>query len=482
MYFLLYQSTAALSIYLPPWLNDRTQYWSYTDTIPVEIGPRVVFGFSEPPDQYKFVFVPRNTDVLGLVDSTPVLSSDVPDIPFLRSLYNIFASPVSTPKLSSSFNLVRGIVALLQSLYASFTLYRTNGGEVNRYGYAAPGLTVLPYAVMSALNIVANLIAPHYPTLYLVRSEIMEEAERRRGSPFQYVVGKIVDGPDTKNIVKTGWSEVTGSFKDDDTTLYVSPPAEEDEKIEILDSSRRTIYVPACPRFRRTDDTRTSPLRHFTESRPSVLEFPIYQYLARRRSPYRHAPIDLSESRTESWPSSHFSYLPLPSQLQPPSYVGTLPNRLRLLYSISNCLWRSQQFVSDIRDKLEDMLQVTPPQPEPSSGDLNVFEMGLVTFIAGAELFVTFALSNFSGQQSTVAQRAWIITWLVISLVIGISASSSSLTLSEMRELDDEIDEIPTSWRRFSFAYQVLYGAPAIGGFVVVSQMLKAYGICYKFV
>ena len=26
------------------------------------------------------------------------------------------------------------------------------------------------------------------------------------------------------------------------------------------------------------------------------------------------------------------------------------------------------------------------------------------------------------------------------------------------------------------------YGAPAIGGFVVVSQMLKAYEICYKFI
>ena len=30
--FLLYQSTAALSIYMPPWLNYRTQFWSYTDT------------------------------------------------------------------------------------------------------------------------------------------------------------------------------------------------------------------------------------------------------------------------------------------------------------------------------------------------------------------------------------------------------------------------------------------------------------------
>lgn len=474
MYFLLYHSTAALSIYMPPWLNDKTQYWSYTDTDLVEIGSRVVFGFSEPPDQYKFVFVPRNAEVLGLEDSTPTLSSNIPDIPLLRSLYRIFAPPVSTPKLSSSFNLVRGIVALLQSLYASFTLYHTNGGQVNRYGYAAPGLTVLPYAVMSALNIMANLIAPHYPTLYLVRSEVMEEAERRKGSPFQYVVGKIVDKPDTKNIVSPGWSEVAGSFKDENTLLYVSPPAEEDEKmVEILDGSRQTqtvtIFVPACPRFRRTDDSQTSPLRRFTESRPGQLEFPRYQYLAQRRSRYWQALIDFFESRTESRFSSHISYLPLPLQLHSPSYVGTLPSRL-LPYSISNCLWRSQQFVSYIRDKLQDELRLQP---------LNAFEILLVTFIACAELVVTLALSNFSGQQSTLAQRAWIITWLVAGFLAGSAVYSAGRTVSETWKSDAVS---PTRLRFVSFCYLVIYGAPAIGGFVVVSQMLKAYGICYKFV
>ena len=27
--------------------------------------------------------------------------------------------------------------------------------------------------------------------------------------------------------------------------------------------------------------------------------------------------------------------------------------------------------------------------------------------------------------------------------------------------------------------YMIIFGAPAIGGFVVVSKMLKAYGFCY---
>jgi hypothetical protein len=119
MYFLLYQRTATTSIYRPPWLSDKTLFWSYTDTDLVGIGSRRVFGLSEPPDQYMFAFVPRNAVVLELVDSTPTPSSNFPDIPLLRFVYRNSAPPVSTPKLSSSFNRVKGMVALLQSIYAS---------------------------------------------------------------------------------------------------------------------------------------------------------------------------------------------------------------------------------------------------------------------------------------------------------------------------------------------------------------------------
>ena len=104
-------------MYLPPWLNDTARFWSFTDTGTVGIGDRVVFGFNKPPDEYQFAFVPRNTEVLSLVDPTLI----PPD--------NALESAVSTPKLSSSFNLVKGVAALMQLLYTSITLYHTNGGQ-----------------------------------------------------------------------------------------------------------------------------------------------------------------------------------------------------------------------------------------------------------------------------------------------------------------------------------------------------------------
>jgi hypothetical protein len=373
IYFLLYQSTAALSIYNPPWLNDRTLYWSYTDTNPVGIKSRVVLGLSKPPDQYEFAFIPRNAEILGLADPILTPSSSSPDTHYhrLRFLYHIFTPSLSVPKISCSFSLVKGMAALLQSLYASFTLIRTNDGQLNWYGLAAPGLTVLPYAVMSTLNLMANLVAPHYPTMYLVRSEVMEEAERRTGLMFHYAVGKVVEESGSNDIAMEGWTEVAGTFKDDDKLLYVSGSVEEDEKIEIRDGSDQRIYVPACPRFRRTDDSQTSnsPLRQVMNSQ---------------------RPVDLHE--------------------------------------------------------------------EDSSDGLP----GMIIFLA--QLFIILGLSHFSGRQSTVAQRAWTVTWLI--------AGSFGENISDM-------------WKSAPFAVLagiVIYGAPAIGGFIVVFQMLRVYGICYRFV
>ena len=308
-----------------------------------------------------------------LVDSPPTSPSNFPYKLFPWSLHRIFASPVSTPKLSSSFNLVKGMVALLQLLYTSFTLYHTNGDQSNQYGFAAPGLTVLPYAIMSALNLVASLVAPNYPTLYLVRSKVMEEAERRTGLPFNYVVGKVADESDTDTDVMGGWSEVAGSFEDNDNVLYVTPSAEEGEKIAIhtryhqrFRLGKTILYVPSCPRFRRTDDSETFPLRRFDKSIMG-LEFP--RYMERRRTP----------------PSFTYSQ---PSLLQRLSESRLPPLLASFLY-------------------LKNLLGL----PDFS---LNKYETFLVAFIFGAESLITLALSNFSGQQSTSAQRAWIIHWLCI--------------------------------------------------------------------
>jgi len=79
--------------------------------------------------------------------------------------------------LVSAYNVPKILVSFTQALWATTTLYRARGDQIDEYGYAAFGLTVAPYAFMSILNIVAHLLTPEYPSIFLVRTPVMEEAE-----------------------------------------------------------------------------------------------------------------------------------------------------------------------------------------------------------------------------------------------------------------------------------------------------------------
>lgn len=93
--------------------------------------------------------------------------------------------------ISSSYNPGKALVAILQVVYASATLYNSRGKQIEIYGRAAFSFTVLPYIVMSIINLFGNLLTPDFATLYLVRSPEMDEAESR-GAEFDGVIGRVV--------------------------------------------------------------------------------------------------------------------------------------------------------------------------------------------------------------------------------------------------------------------------------------------------
>ncbi|KAI8247765.1 hypothetical protein K4K53_001448 [Colletotrichum sp. SAR 10_77] len=69
-------------------------------------------------------------------------------------------------------------------IFAISTLYRTRGDQIERYGYAAFGLTVIPYAWMSLINLVGNAICPQYDKIYVVSSRALRDLQlaRKEGS------------------------------------------------------------------------------------------------------------------------------------------------------------------------------------------------------------------------------------------------------------------------------------------------------------
>jgi hypothetical protein len=140
-----------------------------------------VHGLSKLPRGYRLAVLPSNADVVPNVTN----GNADDDLDHLKT--------IST---SSSSNIPQSLVALVQILYASYTLYQTRGDQLTRYGYAAFGLTVIPYIIMSFMNLLGNLLTPSYPTLYLVHSPELAEAQLL-GAHIDGVVGKVKEVAET---------------------------------------------------------------------------------------------------------------------------------------------------------------------------------------------------------------------------------------------------------------------------------------------
>jgi hypothetical protein len=113
--------------------------------------------------------------------------------------------------VSASYSFPKAFIAIVQLLYAAFTLFRSSGGQITEYGYAAFGLTVTPYALMSLINLIGGLVTPSYPAgaaLYLISSSVMGEA-KVWDSIFDGVIGTLYEIA-TPDVV--GTELVSGSF------------------------------------------------------------------------------------------------------------------------------------------------------------------------------------------------------------------------------------------------------------------------------
>lgn len=73
---------------------------------------------------------------------------------------------------------------------ACITLKSTIGNQVERFGYAAYGLSVFPYALMSAVNVICSAIVGDFTSGYMLRTPILQEAERR-GAVFDGSIGRV---------------------------------------------------------------------------------------------------------------------------------------------------------------------------------------------------------------------------------------------------------------------------------------------------
>ena len=106
---------------------------------------------------------------------------------------NDIGDPAAAIALSYNLNAITILIAIGQLAFSVTTLYRTKGDQINRYGYAAFGLTVTQYALMSLMNLLGNLICPQFPTMYVVKSEEMENALSHPEAVFEGHIGELLN-------------------------------------------------------------------------------------------------------------------------------------------------------------------------------------------------------------------------------------------------------------------------------------------------
>ncbi|KAL8716203.1 MAG: hypothetical protein Q9220_000108 [cf. Caloplaca sp. 1 TL-2023] len=102
-------------------------------------------------------------------------------------------------KLASTHDVPRILFSIIQTASGAYALYKARGSQIDRYGYAAFGLTVLPYMMVSIINLIGSLLTNEYETLYLVHSATMDEM-KVRGGLCDGVVGTL-ERPDHQQFI-----------------------------------------------------------------------------------------------------------------------------------------------------------------------------------------------------------------------------------------------------------------------------------------
>ena len=90
-------------------------------------------------------------------------------------------------KIATVYSGLKAAIAVGQAIFASITLYQARGDQIERYGYAAYGLTVIPFLVMSITNLCVNILSADYPRIYCVESIDSDEAVANGG----HIVGAV---------------------------------------------------------------------------------------------------------------------------------------------------------------------------------------------------------------------------------------------------------------------------------------------------
>ena len=221
-------------------LIETKRFHSRPPTMNMVDKPNVkIHGLCKLSRGYGLSYVPEDMKVYSRVKAQGRLSfsrilgtNDVPDM-----------------KLASTHDIPRVMFSLLQTISGGYALYKARGSQIDRYGYAAFGLTVLPFMMVSVINLIGSLLTSEYEVIYLVHSTIMDEMTSR-GGVCDGIVGTIEEpaseqfafSPDEERVQASGQTML---FNRVGETLHCHESSDELGRTDIRLSEENHAYPPA---------------------------------------------------------------------------------------------------------------------------------------------------------------------------------------------------------------------------------------------
>lgn len=90
-------------------------------------------------------------------------------VPKSFTVVALIGPPAVPLQLSCNYKFLTASAGIIQVLSGSMAIYHASERQIPDFGYAAYSLTVVPYIIMSVVNLVGSMCQPQYPAIFLVR-------------------------------------------------------------------------------------------------------------------------------------------------------------------------------------------------------------------------------------------------------------------------------------------------------------------------
>lgn len=347
------------------------------------------YGGAQLPDGYELRCLSPDLNWISAAPDSKVLP---PPIAFAKTFLRSNVEDTAHIKLCRPRRWMKALLSIVQLVSASITLYNSRGDQLSRFGYAAYGLSVIPYALMSFINLLCNISMGEWPCRYVLRTAILEESMRRTGSRVDGAVGTVRDlAPESTGADMS--APERPHLKDGYTLASLSVELPETEKPSVDDRPKLVVSVGDVRRKFRFD-----PDAAGGDAGIRLFNFKIADLND------RICPSALSPEKGRGW-----------------GIIRDIPSE-------RTWIWWGYVFA--------DVLCILLPT---------------------AAIFLPYVIVNsltgYKAQSSTVAERAWMTSWLVVSQI-----SAAIFT-----------EKPPKDWA--GLIAVVAFVVPAIGGFCEVAKM-----------